>query len=134
MASSVTVQEPVHESIQITQEFYNDLEDAFETKTKDMELDAVLFDDQYIDRKTYVGKCNSKDLTLQLRPFSSFSTHAFNQILYEISINLDIRNLRCPNITELKDHYVIQTGLESTGEEFPNTQVLEMEPIATNLS
>ena len=82
MDCSVHVQEPNHEAIRIPQDIYMDLEEAFETRTKDIELDAVLFDDQYIDRKTYIGKCNSKDTTLQLRPFGNFNTHAFNQILY----------------------------------------------------
>lgn len=67
MNATVGVGEPFRETIHIKQDVYADLEDAFETKTKDIELEAVLFDHQYIDRKTYLAKEHGKDLTLQLR-------------------------------------------------------------------
>lgn len=55
-------------------------------------------------------------MALQLRSFNSFNTHAFNQILYEIHMNEEIGLLNSPFLNTFQDKYVIQTGLELTGE------------------
>ena len=94
----------------------------------------MLFDEQYTDHFTYMVKDDGDEYALQLRPFSNFETHAFNNILCEVYLHQEIKKLNCSNLNTLADQYVIQTGLESEGEEFPNTQILILEPIATNLS
>jgi serine/threonine protein kinase len=49
-------------------------------------------------------------------------------------MNEEIAKLNCPNLNTIKDFYIIETGLEVEGEENPNTQVLVLSPITTNLS
>lgn len=40
----------------------------------------------------------------------------------------------CMNCNTIQDKYIIQTGLEVQGEEYPNTQVYVLDPAVTNLS
>lgn len=95
---------------------------------------SVLSDDQYVDQKTYLAKDKDKNVTLQLRPFSSLNSYAFNNILYEIHMNEEIAKLNCPNLNTIQDKYIIETGLEVEGEENPNTQVYVLSTVTTNLS
>ena len=36
------------------------MEEAFDAKTKNIELDAVLFDEHYMDRKIFIAKEDNK--------------------------------------------------------------------------
>lgn len=103
-------------------------------KTKNIELDMVLFDDQYIDHRIYIAKDNDTEKTIQIKPFVEFNTHAYNNILYELHMNQVIAKIGSHNLNTVVDSYAIQTGLEIEGEEFPNSEVFILQPIATNLS
>lgn len=46
----------------------------------------------------------------------------------------EVKKLNCDYLNTIVDKYVVKTGLESEGEEQPNTQILILEPVATNLS
>ena len=63
------------------------MEQAFDMKTKGIELDTVLFDDHYTDNRIYIAKEKNQDKTIQIKPFVKFNTHAFNNILYELHMN-----------------------------------------------
>ena len=58
------------------------MEEAFNMKTKEIELLSVLFDQHYFDRAIYLARENRKEIMIQIRPFANFNTHAFNDILY----------------------------------------------------
>lgn len=80
-------------------------------KTKNIELDMVLFDEHYFDQKIYIAKDNNIEKTIQIRPFVDFNTHAFNNILYELHMNQEISKIGSPNLNTVVDSYAIQTGL-----------------------
>lgn len=41
----------------------------------------------YTDLKTYLATEKQKDIAIQLRPFTTYNSHAFNNILYEMHMN-----------------------------------------------
>lgn len=57
--------------------------------------------------KTYIGKDKTRNIGIQLRPFSSTNSHTFNNIIYEININEEIAKLNCPNLNSIQDKYII---------------------------
>ena len=113
---------------------YKDLEEAFDAKTKNIQIDTVLFDEQYLDHFTYLISNENKSFGMQMRPFFTYNTHLFNNILSELHMLEEITKLKCKNLNGMTDNFIIKTGLQVEGEDFPNTQIFILEPIATNLS
>lgn len=95
------------------------MEEAFNTKTQNIQLNLVFFDTHYLDRKIYIAEDCQKEIAIQIRPFVKFNTQLFNHILYELHINEKLAKINSSLLNTFTDHYAIETGLETAGEEYP---------------
>lgn len=87
MVLVLQIEEPQPEKIRVQEEIFEDLEDAFDLKTRDILIDSVLVDEEYSDMRIYQGRQGDKQLALRLRNFNGFNSYAFNNIMYEVHMS-----------------------------------------------
>lgn len=105
------MKEPFQEEISLSATVFEEMQDAFHSKTEEVVIDGVIADEEVSDRWTFLSTAVGSRSSLLIRPFSTDDSHMYANIICEAHFAESATAVKSPFLLALTDQYVVPTGI-----------------------